>query len=246
MHGILAAFNEYRSNSDVADIRYKMGQMTKNGGTLGQAKFGYLNVREKIDGYEIRTVATDPERAQYVRLAFELAATGNYTMQRLADVLTERVLWLRPRNRRPAGPISANYLSRVLRDRYYMGFVNYKGEEYQGRHEPLVSAELFARVQAVLDERLPSPGERQRRHHHYLKGSLWCGRCHDKGVESRLLLTKEKAVAASTGTSSALLAKIMPVTRHTFASRRRKLVFCVFYARVRLPDGFATRVRGAG
>jgi len=192
MHGILAAFNEYRSNSDVADIRYKMGQMTKNGGTLGQAKFGYLNVREKIDGYEIRTVATDPERAQYVRLAFELAATGNYTMQRLADVLTERVLWLRPRNRRPAGPISANYLSRVLRDRYYMGFVNYKGEEYQGRHEPLVSAELFARVQAVLDERLPSPGERQRRHHHYLKGSLWCGRCHDKGVESRLLLTKEK------------------------------------------------------
>lgn len=80
MHGILAAFNEYRSNSDVADIRYKMGQRTKNGGTLGQAKFGYLNVREKIDGYEIRTVATDPERAQYVRLAFELAATGNYTI----------------------------------------------------------------------------------------------------------------------------------------------------------------------
>ena len=35
MHGILAAFNEYRSNSDGADIRYKMGQKAKNGGTLG-------------------------------------------------------------------------------------------------------------------------------------------------------------------------------------------------------------------
>ena len=90
---------------------------------------------------------------------------------------------MRPQANRPAGPISAKYLARVLRDRYYLGFVSYNGEEYQGRHEPLVSAELFAKVQAVLDERLPKKGSRQRRHHHYLKGSLWCGRCHDRGVE---------------------------------------------------------------
>jgi hypothetical protein len=70
----------------------------------------------------------------------QLAATGNYTMQRFADFLTERGLQMRPQNRRAAGPISAMYLARVLRDRYYLGFVNYKGEEYQGRHEPLVSA----------------------------------------------------------------------------------------------------------
>jgi site-specific DNA recombinase len=113
-------------------------------------------------------------------------------MQRLADVLTERGLRMRPWGNRPAGPISANYLSRVLRDRYYLGLVQYKGEEYQGRHEPLVSAELFARVRAVPDERLPKAAERQRRHHHYLKGSLWRGRCHDKGVEARLPLTKVK------------------------------------------------------
>jgi hypothetical protein len=31
----------------------------------------------------------------------------------------------------------------------------YNGEEFPGRHEPLVTAELFAKVQAVLDERLP-------------------------------------------------------------------------------------------
>jgi site-specific DNA recombinase len=62
MHGILAVFNEYRSNSDGAHIRYKMGQKAKNGGTLGRTKFGYLNVRDMIDGHEIRTVAVDPER----------------------------------------------------------------------------------------------------------------------------------------------------------------------------------------
>ena len=57
MHGILAAFNEYRSNSDGADIRYKVGQKAKNGGTVTRTKIGYLNVRDMVGGHEIRTVA---------------------------------------------------------------------------------------------------------------------------------------------------------------------------------------------
>jgi site-specific DNA recombinase len=40
-----------------------MGQKAKNGGALGRAKFSHLSVRDTIDGREIRTVATDPERA---------------------------------------------------------------------------------------------------------------------------------------------------------------------------------------
>jgi site-specific DNA recombinase len=243
MHGILAAFNEYRSNSDGADIQYKMGQKAKNGGTLTRAKLGYLNVRDKVDGYEIRTVAIDPERAPYVQLAFELAATGDYTMERLADVLTERGLRMRAQANRPAGPIAAKYLPRVLRDRYYLGFVSYKGEEYQGRHEPLVRAQLFAKVQAVLDERLPKAGERQRRHHHYLKGSLWCGRCHDRGVEARLMLTKVKGHGGeywyffcSARQHHACDAPYIRIEDAEAAVLRH-------YASLRLPDGFAARVR---
>ena len=74
-------------------------------------------------------------------------------MQRLSDVLKERGLRMRPQANRSAGPISAKNLARVLRDRYYLGFINCKGEEYQGRHEPLVSADLFTKVQSMLDER---------------------------------------------------------------------------------------------
>lgn len=37
MHGLLAAFNEYRSAEDGADISYKMGQKAQNGGMLGRA-----------------------------------------------------------------------------------------------------------------------------------------------------------------------------------------------------------------
>src|SRR5512133_365956 len=57
---------------------------------------------------------------------FELAATGKYMMQRLSDVLSDRCLRMRPQANRPATSISKKHLARVLRDRYYLGFVNYK------------------------------------------------------------------------------------------------------------------------
>jgi site-specific DNA recombinase len=190
MHGILAAFNEYRSNADGADIRNKMGQKAKSGGTLTRAKIGYTNVRETIDGREIRTVAIDDERAPHIQAAFEMAANNEHTMTELAAALTARGLRMRAQRDRQAGPISAKYLVKVLRDPYYTGTITYLGATYPGRHEPLVTPELFARVQRALDIRLAKNGERQRQHHHYLKSTLWCNRCHERGVESRFILKR--------------------------------------------------------
>jgi site-specific DNA recombinase len=220
-----------------------MGQKARNGGTVTRTKIGYQNARERVDNHEIRTVAVDPERAPYIQLAFELAATGEYTIERLADVLRERGLRMRPQANRPAGPISAKYLARVLRDRYYLGVVSYDGEEYPGRHEPLISTALFAKVQAALDERLPKTGERQRRHHHYLKGGVWCGRCHGRGVEARLLLTKVKGHGGeywyffcSARQDHACDAPYIRIEEAEAGVLRH-------YASLRLPDGFETRVR---
>lgn len=67
--GMLAAFNQYRSKSDGADIRYKMGEKAKRGGTLGRAPLGYKNVRVEYEGRLINTVAVDDDRASFVRIA---------------------------------------------------------------------------------------------------------------------------------------------------------------------------------
>jgi site-specific DNA recombinase len=191
MHGILAAFNEYRSTADGADIRYKMGQKIKNGGTAGPAKLGYLNVRDKFEGREIRTIAVDVERAPFVTLAFELFATGDHTVKTLAAELTRRGLTTRGSLRRPSGPISTSKLGTLLRDRYYLGVVTYQEAEYPGRHQPLTTPEVFAQVQAVMDSHSGS-AVRQRVHHHYLKGLLWCGACHKQGIDSRLVVQRSK------------------------------------------------------
>lgn len=176
MHGILAAFNEYRSREDGADIAYKMGQKARNGGTLGRAPIGYLNTLERIDGREVRSVAIDEERAPFVKLAFELYAAGKHSVDDIVSELADRGLTTRPTASRAAGPVVSSTVQRILRDRYYLGEIDYKGETFDGRHKPLIEAELFDQVQTLLDARNKT-GERRIKNDHYLKGTIWCGRC---------------------------------------------------------------------
>ena len=187
MHGILATFNEYQSRESGADIAYKMGQKAKNGGTLGRAPIGYMNVIDRSGFREIRTVALDPERADLVKLAFELYATGEYTLADLVEEMYDRGLRTRATVRRPEGPLHESNLHQILRDRYYLGKVSYQGEEYEGRHPALIDHELFARVQQVIESR-STGGNRRRVHHHYLKGIVFCGACHDRGIIQRLAI----------------------------------------------------------
>ncbi|GAB2499275.1 hypothetical protein CATRI_07345 [Corynebacterium atrinae] len=81
-------------------------------------------------------------------------------------------------------------MAQILRDPYYLGIVTYKGHTYPGRHQPLVSEALFAKVQEFLAARGVA-GERRREHHHYLKGSLFCGRCwREREVLRRMVLQR--------------------------------------------------------
>ncbi|MGH3923033.1 MAG: recombinase family protein, partial [Pseudonocardiaceae bacterium] len=176
MHGMIAVFNEYQVLVSGEDIKYKMGQKAKNGGTLGIAKIGYQNVRINYEGREVRTIDIDPERAPFVKMAFELYATGNYGFHDLRDALTDAGLRTKGNRRYGPRPISLHCLGAMLRDRYYLGYITYDGIEYPGRHEPLITPELYDKVQKVLyTER--NAGTRNRVHDHYLKGTIWCARC---------------------------------------------------------------------
>jgi len=185
---VLDGVNEYQSRASGADIAYKMGQKIMRGGSVGRAPIGYLNVRENYEGREVRTVAVDPERGPLIRMAFELYATGTYGFHALIETLTDAGLRTRPTRRFPSGtPISINSLGNLLRDRYYLGYVTYRGQEYLGRHEPLITPAVFDRVQEVLHERRAG-GQRERNHHHYLKGVVWCHRC-----KRRLIIMRGKS-----------------------------------------------------
>ncbi len=67
----MASIAEFYSANLSAEIVKGCQQKAKAGGTPTLAPLGYLNVRQMVDGHEVRTVALDPERAPLVRFAFE-------------------------------------------------------------------------------------------------------------------------------------------------------------------------------
>ena len=186
LHGIMSSIAEFYSRNLANEVIKGSTQKAKSGGTVSKAPTGYRNIRKIIDGLEVRTVEIDPERGPLMVWAFEQYATGEWTMRTLLDALTEKGLTSTGGPRTPSRPLSLSNFARLLRTPYYKGDVTYRGVTYKGTHELLVSPELFDEVQAVLDAH-GRAGEKRRIHHHFLKGSIFCGQC-----DSRLSVMKVK------------------------------------------------------
>jgi hypothetical protein len=137
---------------------------------------GYLNRREFVEGREIRFIVVDEERAPLVVRAFELYATGEYSVRQLHKLMLAEGLTAPPTINRAAAPLSLSKFSKMLGNRYYVGVVTYRGVEYEGKHPALVSVQTFETVQSILDER-EQHSLKQRIHTHYLRGLLTCRRC---------------------------------------------------------------------
>jgi site-specific DNA recombinase len=176
-HGVVAAVNEFRSAGDAEKVMMGLRRKHATGGTNGKAPIGYLNVRKRTLGRDVRTVEIDPERAPLVRLAFECYASGEYSISAITDLLDISGLRTPMTANRPPGALARSAVHRMLRDDYYIGVVTFEGiKNPDGLHQPLIDTETFERVQDVLRARALS-GDRSRKHEHYLKGSIFCGQC---------------------------------------------------------------------
>ena len=176
LHGIMSSIAEFYSRNLANEVMKGMGEKARNGGTLGKAPLGYLNVRARDEnGREVRTIALDEERAPLIRLAFTEYATGQWTTKKLAAHLHSHGLTTMPTAHKPAKAVSGAQLHRMLRHPYYKGTISFQGVEYPGAHEPLVDEETWRHVQAMLDSH--RFGERERQHNHHLKTTVYCGLC---------------------------------------------------------------------
>lgn len=184
MHGILASIAEFYSMNLAAEVLKGTTEKARRGGTPFRAPIGYLNVREMVDGREVRTIAVDPERAPLIAELFRLYATGSFSLIDLAAIMEAKGLDSPGTPKVPSRPLGPNRLSKILGNPFYTGVVSYRGEVHDGRHQPLVDVETFDVVQNLLEAKRVS-GERPSRHQHYLRGSLICGRCEGSLIYSR-------------------------------------------------------------
>ena len=178
VHGIMADIAEWYSANLSEEAKKGMRKKVESGGTPRMAPLGYQNVRLKLTdlGKDIGVVYVDKAIAPIITECFTRYDSGLYTLRDLADYANEHGLRLRADKRLPARLVSNQHMQRILRNRYYAGWIRFGGVEYRGEHEPLIDEATFDRVQALLTARSTSKEKSQKRLHH-LKGSLHCARC---------------------------------------------------------------------
>jgi site-specific DNA recombinase len=173
LYGVMASLNAFHSRRDGEKVKVGLERKFLDGGTIGVARIGYRNIRENVNGREVAAIAVDDERVPLVQLAFDLAATGDHTITTITDTLEHAGLRTRGSYKRPSKPMTRSMVHRMLRDDYYTGIVTHNGVKGEGRHEALIDRATFDQVQKVLDGHRIS-GDRSHKHHHYLKGTLYC------------------------------------------------------------------------
>lgn len=156
-----------------ADYIRNLREETKKGfyGRLKQgfyplpAPLGYLNAGKA------KPKTIDPATAPLVRKAFELYASGQYSIDTLIVELYRRGL----RNSR-GGKLSRSGTASLLRNTFYIGLIRIRRsvEAFAGVHEPLINKSLYDRVQRILDGKIKAKAQ----YHQYLfRQMLTCKNC---------------------------------------------------------------------
>ncbi|KKS80086.1 MAG: Recombinase [Candidatus Beckwithbacteria bacterium GW2011_GWA2_43_10] len=135
---------------------------------MGIAPPGYFNNRLT------RKMDLDPKTSQYVKKAWQLYSTGQYSYQQLADWLFKKGVTAKGRDDGQPKVLAVNAVYSLLSNPFYYGEFKYNGEIYQGVHQPLITKDLFDQVQGVI---LSRSKNRKTEHNFELTNLIKCSGC---------------------------------------------------------------------
>jgi hypothetical protein len=117
-------------------------------------------------------IVPNPETAPIVRQLFEWYATGIYALDEVVTMAREAGL----ASSRSGKPLGKAGVHKVLCNRIYYGEFGWKGEIYQGNHEPIITRDLWNKVQAALKHRgIKKP--RRVKHRFAFSNLITCAHC---------------------------------------------------------------------
>jgi site-specific DNA recombinase len=172
MHDIHVAVAKNYVENLKEEVKKGMREKAEQGIYPGRAPFGYKN------NSLTRSIEVHETKAPIVKRIFELYATGNCSLAILRETVHAETGIL----------INRSYLEVMLKNPFYIGRFVWRGIEYKGAHTPLISPELFQRVQdAFSGHNKP----KYRKHQFAFAGILRCA--HD-GCTVTTELQKNKYV----------------------------------------------------
>jgi site-specific DNA recombinase len=156
--------NQYSRNLS-QNVKRGLSYKVKRGEYFGQAPLGYINAGERNS----RNIKPDSILGPIIIKVFEEAAKTSVNLVYLADYANK--IGLRTRKERRVGK---SELHLILTNPLYYGSFRFKGEICKGTYEPLISKELFYKVQLVLQDRSKP---RTNSWQSPLNGLIKCGEC---------------------------------------------------------------------
>ena len=148
------------------EVKKGMTEKAAQGTYPSHAPYGYMN--DKVNGKNV--ISVDPHAAQYVKQMFELYATGSYSFLTLKQkMLADGMVYRNGKN------FYKSAVENILKNEFYTGVFFWKGKKYENAsHEPLISKELFQRVQ---DVRIGTSKSKSRKGLFSYTNFITCGIC---------------------------------------------------------------------
>ena len=169
MHGIKVLMAKNYIDNLSEETRKGMTEKAEQGIWPSYAPFGYRNV---VGEQGKKTIEQDPDLAPIVCQMFEWYATGRHSVREITRMARGEGLAFRKTGK----PVPQSSVQKMLRNRIYIGEFVWDGKTYQGSHEPIVSRDLWEKVQNVLDGRKANPNRKPRRDFAFT-GLIRCGHC---------------------------------------------------------------------
>jgi len=168
VENIMASIAEFYSANLGEEVKKAQRVMVQGGSWPHQVPRGYRLDRDP-QGKSI--VVPDEALSPIIREAFDLYATGHFSLTDLADELLLRGVTSASGKRVPVSCIRT-----MLGNPFYTGRMRWNGAEYSAQHSGIISEGAFGRVQAVLRHRLRRQSERGRTRY-LLRGLATCADC---------------------------------------------------------------------
>jgi site-specific DNA recombinase len=155
MHDIHVAVAKNYVENLKEEVKKGMREKAEQGIYPGRAPFGYRN------NSLTRSIDVHAQNALIIKRMFELYATRDYSLTTLRKTIFVET----------GVQINRSYLETILKNTFYIGRFIWREVEYKGTHEPIISLELFQRVQDAFGSRNKP---KYRKHNFAFAGLLRC------------------------------------------------------------------------
>ena len=168
-HGLNVLIAERFSKNLSEEVKKGMTEKARQGFWPSSAPVGYINVE---GANKKRVIELDPVRAPLVRKMFEYYARGIFSLKDAAKEADRIGL----SHRKTGNRLNKSALYDMLTNPIYYGDFYWIGLLYSGNHEPVITKELYDKVQHAMDKRSSCPTGRQT-HDFQFQGMLTCSYC---------------------------------------------------------------------